>query len=524
MGELRYGIGEQDFKAFKEYGYVYIDKTQYIPELLKQRFYFLSRPRRFGKSLLLSTLEHFFLGNKSLFEGLAVENYDWDWFSYPVIRVDLSNGSFSPEGGLAERLYEILRRYEIANDIPPVEGTPRARLQNLIDNLYEKYDRRGVVILIDEYEKPLLDSHEEETFRPNRNVLAEFYSVIKENTGKIRFLFMTGVTRFGHLNIFSGLNNLRDISLDAAFTAICGITENELLTCLQPGVRFFAESNSFTVDEALGVLKKYYDGYHFSSDLTDIYNPFTLLQCLSSGSLSDAWANSGSTRFLLSKLRTNRFDISKLEGTTATGKVLLGTDADFMDPTPLLYQSGYLTIKAYNPQRRLYTLGIPNQEVREDLYESIIPYYLGKSGKFDLEDAFILSDYIREGKAEELMKWLKSFFAKVSYDTKFQYVEFEHERDFQFVVGAIMALATSLDDIQFEQQTSQGRIDMVVQTARFIYIFEFKLGNSARGALDQINSKDYALPWAAGNREVIKIGVAFSAEKRCISDYIINRS
>lgn len=523
MDQLLYGIDQQDFSEMIRRGYVYVDKTGYIPQLLTKTFYYLGRPRRFGKSLFVSTLEHFFKGHRELFRGLAVEDYPWDWEEHPVLRIDLSNGSFSRKSGLEERLYELMARFEKEYDIPAIEGSPRARFQNLIDRLIEKTGRK-VVILIDEYEKPLLDAYGREHFETFRDDLSDFYSVFKDNESKIRFLFITGITRFGHVNIFSGINNLTDISLNPRFTAICGITDEEIHQYLSRGIEEFAAANNSTFDESLLELKRRYDGYHFSASLQDVYNPFTLLRSLDFGMINDAWASTGSSKYLIKILRGSRFDLSEMDGIQTTGRTLMGVDAEFMDPVPLLYQSGYLTIKSYDPKTYLYTLGIPNQEVREELMESIIPYYLGADIKFDNNEAFRLLTFINDGKADAMMAWLKSFFSKVAYSAKFKHVELQHERDFQLGIGMMFALVASLDNITFEQETSQGRIDLVLTTRKYVYIFEFKLDNNAQAAIQQINSREYSLPWEAGGRKVFKIGVAFSAAKRCITDYLIQHS
>lgn len=523
MDQVLYGIDQQDFNEMIKRGYVYVDKTGYIPQLLTKTFYFLGRPRRFGKSLFVSTLEHFFNGHRELFKGLAIEDYPWDWEKYPVLRIDFSNGSFSKETGLEERLYELMSRFEREYDIHPVDGSPRARFQNLIDSLIEKTGRK-VVILIDEYEKPLLEAFGRGHFSAFRDELSDFYSVFKDNESKIRFLFITGITRFGHVNIFSGINNLTDISLNPKFNSICGITDEEIHRYLSPGIEEFAAANNSTIDQTLQLLKQRYDGYHFSASLQDVYNPFTLLRCLDFGMINDAWATTGSSKYLIKIIRGSNFDLSEIDGTQATGRTLMGVDAEFMDPVPLLYQSGYLTIKSYDPRTFLYTLGIPNQEVREELMESIIPYYLGRDIKFANKEAFQLLSYINDGKADAMMSWLKSFFSKVAYSAKFKYVELQHERDFQLGIGMMFALVASLDDITFEQETSQGRIDLVLTTRKYVYVFEFKLDNNAQAAIHQINSREYSLPWEAGGRKVFKIGVAFSAAKRCITDYIIQHS
>ena len=293
MSQPIYPIGEQSFKNIRESGKVYVDKTTFIPTLLRNKFYFLSRPRRFGKSLFLSTLENFFFGRRDLFKGLFIDSYDWDWQKYPVIRFNLGEGSYSEPNGLKQRLGEILEENELKYDIPAEGESPRGRLRNLIIKLNDKFGKE-VVVLIDEYEKPLLDSIRKNHFTKYKEMIAEFYSVLKSNEERLKFLFITGVTKFGHLNIFSGFNNLNDISLDDEFTSICGITEEEMLEYLRPGIERFAMTYNLDFEGALGRLKKYYDGYHFSRKLVDIYNPFSLLSCLNASRLTSKWFQSGS--------------------------------------------------------------------------------------------------------------------------------------------------------------------------------------------------------------------------------------
>lgn len=380
-------------------GQVYVDKTQYIPILLRNKCYFLGRPRRFGKSLFLSTLEQFFLGNRQLFKGLAVENYDWDWEPYPVIRMSFASGSFSEEGGLEERMLEIVEEVEENYSVEPKGDTPRARLRNLIIRLY-KATGKGVVILIDEYEKPLLDTYGEPVFAANQKKLSAFYSLFKDHLDKIKFLFITGVTRFGQLNIFSGLNNLQDISLEPQYSAICGITEEEIRRFLMPGLNFIADKLGCTVDEALDKLKYHYDGYHFSQDLLDVYNPWSLINCLNSGRLKSEWFRSGSPSYLLKILKKKDYDIKGLLGSKVSENKLTGSGIDIMDPTSLLYQTGYLTIKDYDSENGLYELGMPNFEVRTALLECIIPYYLGKDESLEKNDIIKLFGYLERGEPE----------------------------------------------------------------------------------------------------------------------------
>ena len=514
MKERKYPIGEQNFPKIREGNYLYVDKTQYIPLLLDQSYYFLSRPRRFGKSLLLSTLESFFSGRRELFKGLAVEKFEWDWSAYPVIRMDLSEGSFSDPGGLRSRLTSLLDYKEKEFGLEKVYDQLSDRFTHLIKRLKDKTGK-GVVILIDEYEKPLLDSFNTPFAEEYKNDLRNFYSVLKANTDSIRFLFITGVTRFGHLNIFSGLNNLNDISIDDRYAAICGITSEELIENFSFAIEEFAREEQTDFDGALKLLKDYYDGYHFSKSLIDIYNPFSLLKCLDVNELRSSWFLTGSSSYLLDRLRENHYDLTEFEGIKASANTLLGEDASINDPVTLLYQSGYLTIKDYDRQRKRYILGLPNEEVSIALYSAIIPYFLGKRvDPSDKVETFV--DFLLKGLPEKAMNWLQSFFSSIPYDVKLDY-----ERDFQFVIYGFFALAGLMSNAQLEKQTSNGRLDMVLSTDRYVYVFEFKLGNDAQKAMDQINSKQYSLQWQTDGRKVFKIGIAFSAESRGISDFII---
>lgn len=520
MQRLSYPLGEQDFEELRKNGYVYVDKTQYIPKLLRNKYYFLSRPRRFGKSLFLSTLECFFKGKRELFKGLYLESFEWDWSEHPVIRIDLNQGAFTEREGLKKRLSQILDFIEADYEIKNPYGDLTERFGYLIRALSEKFGK-GVVILIDEYEKPLLDTIHYPHLDHFRSDLSAFYSVFKNNSRYIRFLFLTGVTRFGHLNIFSELNNLNDISLDNDYAAICGITEAELRTILLPGVKMLAEKKSSTLEETFGKLKEFYDGYHFSSDLIDIYNPYTLLFSLEKLSLKSEWANSGSSAFMIEQIRRSRFDLATLEGITASESELMGTDANMDDIVTLMYQSGYLTIKAFDESREgedCFTLGVPNREVSKALYSTLIPKFLGQRYKISNGELIQFHNHIMTGEIEKAMVWLKSFFSSIPYDVKLDY-----ENQFQEVIYAFFALVGLMADTTLEKQTSDGRLDMVVATSDYVYIFEFKLGDTAQAAMDQINSKEYGLPWAADNRKIFKIGVSFSPQKRGISDFIIER-
>lgn len=512
---MRYPLGEQDFHNLRKEGYLYVDKTAYIPLLLRNKYYFLSRPRRFGKSLLLSTLEQFFLGNKDLFEGLSVSNFDWDWDSYPVFRIDLSSGSYSQPGGLEARLWRIVKNIEKSYGVSGEGQYPGDYLDSLISAVKTKYGR-DVVILIDEYEKPLLDTISRSHHDQYVDQLRDFYSVLKDNVRNIRFLFITGVTRFGHLNIFSGLNNLTDISLDDDYAAICGITEGELHSDFREGVARFGETNGLDIDETYRRLKHYYDGYHFSQKLVDVYNPYSLMEALRSGRFTSVWFESGSSTYLINRLRENRYDLTRLEGITATEKDLKGADASMSSSVTLLYQSGYLTIKAYHHDQATYTLGLPNYEVSSALYSAIIPYFLGSNYSVRPDQTQTVLTYLRNGEAQKAMEWLKGFFSSIPYD-----VHLNYERDFQYIIYSFFALIGLQAQTTLEKQTSEGRIDMVLTIGNYVYIFEFKRGEDASKAMNQIEQRHYKLPYSGDQRKIIRIAVAFSPASRGISSFLI---
>lgn len=515
MEKQIYPIGEQNFREIRLSNKVYVDKTQFIPQLIDNKFYFLSRPRRFGKSLFLSTLEYFFRGEKDLFKGLAVETMDWEWKEYPIIRIDLSNGSFSQKEGLEERLHEIINQISRNYDISIEGNSSRARFNSLILRLKETTGM-PVVILIDEYEKPLLEGSEQKHIADQQNLLRDFYSVLKDNGENIRMLFITGVTRLGHLNIFSGLNNLIDISLDIDFSAICGITEKELIDNFQPGIEKFASLNGYDYEKALEELKLYYDGYHFSRMLIDIYNPFSLISSLRVSDIVSRWFQTGSSSFLINRLRKSHINLESLDKIRASENDLLGVDSSMNNIVTLFYQSGYLTIKGYDRNTRTYFLGLPNREVSEALYSAIIPFYLGEKYRESRNETLDFIDMLKQGKAYEAMKWLQGYFSSIPYDVKLDF-----ESEFQQVIYAFFALTGQMAGTTLEKKTSDGSIDMIYETDDYVYVFEFKRGEDPLKALKQINDKQYPLQWQADRRKVIKIGVAFSVKSRGIAGFVI---
>ena len=387
MAKLIYPLGEQSFKDIREAGKVYVDKTAYIPMLLENKFYFLSRPRRFGKSLFLSTLEAFFKGQRELFHGLAIDTYEWDWVEYPVVRINFTSGLFRRQEDLYQALNYTLAENERQYGITPPEGlNPVSRFRSLISSLYDNLGLK-VVVLVDEYDKPLLDViDDDEKLNDNKYVMAGFYSVLKASDEYLKMVLLTGVTRFGHMNIFSGLNNIRDISLEPRFSAVCGIASYELEDYLHEGLTNFAEANKISAEEATQQLKAHYDGYHFSRDLVDIYNPYSLLTALSTATIENTWMESGNSFYLLRQLREINFNLFDLEGVEVDTETLKGSDYEYTDPIALLYHSGYLTIKANASRPGSYILGLPNQEVTTSLYRKVIPFCIGPKGNLRTKD------------------------------------------------------------------------------------------------------------------------------------------
>ena len=510
---MLYPIGIQNFEKIREGGYVYVDKTDLIHQIVRTGgYYFLSRPRRFGKSLLVSTMEAYFQGKKELFKGLAIEKLEKDWTEYPVLHLDLSGVTYTDENVLNEKMESTLRQWEklygLANDFK----TDSVRFYNIIDAAYEKTGK-PVIILIDEYDKPLLDSAGNQALREAyRSRLQGFYSVMKSQDGKIRFGFLTGVTKFGKLSIFSGLNNLEDISLSRTYADLCGISEADLHHYFTQSVQELAQANELTQEECFAQLKDYYDGYHFAPDTPDIYNPFSLLRCLKSREFGDYWYETGTPTFVIKALQRGQYDLADLSLTPVSVSALNGVNADDSDPVPVLYQSGYLTIKAYDKQTKEYTLGYPNQEVERGFMQGLANIFVPSArynGPFAVRK--FVEDF-KKGDAESLMRRFEAFFADADYE-----IVGDAELYFQntmYVMCKLMGQYT-----QVERHTSNGRMDIVVQTDKYIYIMELKMDATADEALKQIEDKGYAKPFAADPRKLFRIGVGFSSETRRIKEW-----
>lgn len=516
--KVKYPIGEQSFEVLRKEGFLYVDKTAFIERILSgNKYYFLGRPRRFGKSLFLSTLKSFFRGKRELFKGLYADCMDWNWEQYPVLYLDLNTGNYKVDGEFEAVIDRQLKNWAEEYGVEDIDNISSQRFANLIESISEKTGK-GVVILVDEYDKPLVNNiHDRKRFEEYRHALAALYSNFKSAADFIKLVFLTGVSRFGKLSVFSGLNNIRDISFLTDFAAICGITEEEVEQYFQIGVSELAAENDRNAQEELEELKRWYDGYHFSKKSPDIYNPFSLLQVFASREYSNFWIESGGTSLLAEQLKRNETDLNALISARCGQNALEGLDIDNISPMALLYQTGYLTIKKYDSQRRVFHLGIPNEEVKQGFFEQLLPYYT--SLKKDQTHIYVvdLIDELEEGRVDDFMLRIQSLFAGFGHDLKF-----DEERN----VSNAMLLIFSLVGMRVgaEVRTSDGRIDILVSTEKYIYIMELKYDKSAQEALDQINSKDYALQWSIDARKIIEIGINFSSEKRRIDSWKVREA
>lgn len=520
-------IGIQNFEDLRKNGYLYVDKTQYIWNMAEYgKPYFLSRPRRFGKSLLVSTMEAYFQGKKELFKGLSIEKLenqrgDEAWLEYPVISFYLSGGSYTEEKGLADRLNKTLEdcieRYKLVESGYSIRGeTLPVRFQSVLERLYEKTGRQ-VVVLVDEYDKPLLEaqtgnSKQEEK---NRQLYKDFFSVLKDEDRYLKFVFFTGVTKFSKVSIFSDLNHLTDITLNNSYSEICGITENELLTCFEPEIQALSQEQEESREECLKHLARQYDGYHFSAKSEGVYNPYSLLNAFAAKDYGSYWFETGTPTFLIHKLQHSSLTAEQFtDGVTATETELKDYRAEDPNPIPLFYQSGYLTITGFDRRFREYSLGFPNEEVKYGFLESLVPYVLGyKDEENPLSRKNMILD-LEEGDIESFIIRLRSVFASIPYQGGTAANYEEYWRNQTFLILEMLGAHTLCEVHSFK-----GRCDCVVKTMRFIYVFEFKIDRSAVEALNQIEEKGYSIKYEADRRTVVKVGINFSSETRNIADW-----
>lgn len=521
MTRKLYPIGIQTFSEIRTNDNLYIDKTAYIYRMANSdgKYFFLSRPRRFGKSLLVSTLLSYFEGRKELFKGLAIDNLENEWAEYPVLHFDLSGGKHQEEDQLNRYLDFILKDNERRFGVECDAVDANVRLANLIASVYKKTGKQ-VVVLIDEYDAPLLDVvHQDERLESLRHLMRNFYSPLKQCEPMLRFVFLTGITKFSQLSIFSELNNITNISMDEAYAGICGITKEELLTQMSDDIDRLAEKLSITREVAIQQLKDNYDGYHFTYPSPDIFNPYSLLNCFSKEKIGAYWFASGTPTFLIEMMRkfgTTPMDIGESE---------MADVSDFDAPTetmesivPLLYQSGYVTIKDYDEDTNLYELGIPNKEIRIGLFKSLLPNYLTRSSQRGKVAIAQMSVLIKNGDIDGALELFRTFLATVPYCENTKY-----EGHFQQLMYVVFALLTDYR-ILVEQRTSKGRTDITLETQDSIYIMELKFGNTADEALAQINANHYADAFAMSNKKTIKVGIGFDVkDERNITDWKVER-
>ena len=513
-----YPIGIQTFSKIREGNYLYIDKTAYVYRMTHSAssYMFLSRPRRFGKSLLTSTLHSYFSGRKDLFHGLAMEKLEKEWTEYPVLHLDMSTAKHADSEQLLQELNLKLYGYEQIYGRLEEEVNPNQRLMGLIKRAYEQTGKK-VVVLIDEYDAPLLDVvHERENLDVLRNIMRNFYSPLKACDPYLRYVFLTGITKFSQLSIFSELNNIKNISMDEPYAVICGISEDEIRLQMKDDLEGLAKKLEITPEEALMKLKENYDGYHFTSPSPDIYNPFSLLNAFADGKFGSYWFGSGTPTYLVKML--NKFGVkpSEIGRRQLKSSVFDAPTETMTDAVPLLYQSGYITIKDYNKMLDLYTLDIPNKEVRLGLMESLLPYYVNnKTPEATTMVAYLFYD-IQNGDMDAALHRLQEFLSTIPYcdNTRF-------EGHYQQVFYIIFSLLGYYVDV--EVRTPRGRVDIVLRTKTTLYVMELKLDKSAGEAMEQIDLKNYPERFALCGLPVVKVAVSFDSERCTIGGWeIIN--
>ena len=518
---MKYPIGIQSFDQIIEDGYVYVDKTDLVYKLTQEgKIYFLSRPRRFGKSLLVSTLKNYFLGRKELFKGLAIDRLEKEWNVYPVFHVDFNGSDFTQEGILEKRLNGYVSDWEKKYGIDSQNNDLDlgGRFIKVLEAAHNHAGRRAVV-LIDEYDKPILDVLDlnQKLEDRHRNVLKAFYSVFKGADEHLQFVLLTGVTKFSQVSVFSGFNQPKDISMDARYETLCGITQEELEGYFAEQIAEMAQDYRCGTDEMKLRLKKQYDGYHFSDKMTDIYNPFSLLNAMDSQRIYDYWFRSGTPTYLIRLLSHFNENMNELTGKYYSMEEFVDYKADVEKPLPMIYQSGYLTIKDYNIDFNTFLLDFPNNEVKNGFLTMAASSYL----KPKEETGGWIRDVVmamRKGETDNIKTLFTSFLSSIPYTMRRKEDEKERERYFQYTFYLIMRLI-SVYTVYTEKVQSQGRVDCIVETPQYVYIFEFKLDGTADEALQQIEDKGYAREYTSDKRQVYKIGASFSSETGTIGEW-----
>ena len=531
---MNYPIGIQDFASIINDGFVYVDKTDMVYELTKDKgVYFLSRPRRFGKSLLVSTIKYYFEGRHDLFKGLKIESLEKKWETYPVFEIDFNGSNYTEADALEQTLNGYLIKWEQQYGVKPATDQPGRRLADVLHQAHVQTGKTCVV-LVDEYDKPMLDAmdtrlkirvgdNEVLIEDYNRETLKAFYSVFKLADADLRFVFLTGVTKFAQVSVFSGFNNAQDISMSPRFDAICGITTEELNSVFAPAIEELANANAVSVAETKSQLKQRYDGYHFSKGMTDIYNPFSLLNTFKSEDARDYWFASGTPSYLMRLLAHSNEDIQGIIARSYEAQEFVDYRATVEAPVPMIYQSGYLTIKGYNREDEEYKLDFPNHEVASGFLAILASGYFHTPTEPN-SWANKLKKALHHGKPEDFRNLLDDFLASIPYSVRESNGEKSHERQFQYTVYLIMRLIGSTrNTVYHEKATSKGRADCVIETPRYVYVFEYKLDRPAAEAMAQIGDRGYAGPYAHDGRPVYAIACSFSSETGTISDWMVKQ-
>ena len=527
---MKYPIGIQDFAQIIQDGYVYVDKTDLVYKLATEgKIYFLSRPRQFGKSLLISTLKYYFLGRKELFKGLAIDKLEKQWAEYPVFHISFSNGNFTDGKILRQILEDYIAEIETVYGKNPNANTIGGRFASVLKAAHKKTGRRAVV-LIDEYDKPLLDvidldlkvtDSEGNRMRLedyNRNLLKGFYSLFKDADEDLQFVMLTGVTKFSQVSVFSGFNQPDDISMNRRYESLCGITKEELLTVFDSSIRELADDFGISYEETVERLKKKYDGYHFGRKMIDIFNPFSILNCFNTLELRNFWFASGTPTYLVRLLAHSNENINELVGKYYDASQFIDYKADVEQPLPMVYQSGYLTIKDCNIEDNTYLLDLPNEEVGNGFINTVASRYFANITQ-NTSWVLDVTDCLRKGDTAKFEKLMTALLSSTTYRFQRKQDQMECERYFQYTFYLIVKMLGFYSTVA-EKETSEGRIDCVVECPGYVYIIEFKLNGSAEAALKQIEDKGYAKPYAADNRKLIALGINFSSEKGTIDGFM----
>ena len=529
---MKYPIGIQDFEQIIQDGYVYVDKTELVHQLVHNgKIYFLSRPRRFGKSLLLSTLKYYFLGRRDLFQGLAIDRLETEWNEYPVFHLSFATGNFTEGNLLKQWLEDYVAEMETVYGRNVNANTLGGRLASLLRAAHQKTGRRAVV-LVDEYDKPLLDvldlgievtdvnGNKVTLEEYNRGILKGIYSVFKDADQDLQFVLLTGVTKFSQVSVFSGFNQPDDISMNGRYEALCGITKEELLTVFDDPIHELAHKHKLSYEDTVKRLKKRYDGYHFGEEMIGIFNPFSILNCFNAMRMRDFWFSTGTPTYLVRLLAHCDEHINELVGKYYAASQFIDYKADVERPLPMIYQSGYLTIKDCRPEDNTYLLDFPNDEVRNGFITAVAGGYFKKTmepASFAIE----VADCLRNGDTGRFEKLMTALLSSVTYRFQRKEDAMECERYFQYTFYLIVRMLAFYSTVA-EKETSEGRIDCVVECPQYVYIIEFKLNGSAQAALDQIKEKGYAKPYAADTRKLIALGINFSSEKGTIDEFIVH--